>query len=174
MINFEFKIGSNVLSFNRILTDEEQLLSESELIVLDAYLSTKTLVLTNPISYTKDESYDYMNKFQYSYYDETALFSLINLKTMMIINTNRNATEELILQMILAVEKWINKLWYIYTEYKIQLEMGMQVSSIEINISEIPCLFYDILWVANFNNYRLKEPSRVVNQDVNFYINYIP
>jgi hypothetical protein len=174
MINYELKIDNNILIFNRILTNDEKNLNESELILLDCYLSTRPFLIISPISYTKEEINNYVAEYQKRYFDEIGLFSLMNIKTVMMLIPTRNSDEELILQMILAIEKWINKLWSIYTWYKTQLDADIQISSIILDIAEPPCKFYDIAWVSNLNNYRSLEPNRIFNMDVNYYINYTP
>lgn len=76
-------------------------------------------------------------------------------------------------KMIKAIEKWTQKIWARYDFYKLNLKDGVLIESIDFSeVGQPPCSLKDVQFVID-SDYRLREPARVVNTDVNYYNTYL-
>ncbi len=74
--------------------------------------------------------------------------------------------------MILAIRKWIARIWEKYDFYKANIANGILVEEVDFSsVGAPPCTLKDVQWVVE-EAYRTKHPNRQVNQDILFYQNY--
>lgn len=75
--------------------------------------------------------------------------------------------------MILAVRKWVERIWAKYDAYKAMLLNGVLIETLDFeSLGLAPCSMKDVQWVVDAD-YKAKHPTRVVNTDIGFYQAYI-
>ncbi len=75
--------------------------------------------------------------------------------------------------MILAVRKWIERIWAKYDVYKIQILDNVLIENVSFEeVGNPPCSMKDVQWVVDAN-YQAKQPNRQVNTNITFYQDYL-
>jgi hypothetical protein len=70
--------------------------------------------------------------------------------------------------MIESVYRWIDKVWAKAFEYDATINAVIDFDN-EVGLPA--CSFRDIIWITK-PVYQAIDPNRVVNQDINYYINW--
>lgn len=118
--------------------------------------------------YTVEQASDMATEYQYQWFDQMGTAYILNAKLSLY---NLGITGGLGWEMIYAIERFIQNIWSKYDDYKLAILRGEDVVVDYSVVGEPPCKFKDLQWVLDLS-YRAKEPNRIVNQDINFYINY--
>lgn len=128
-----------------------------------AYLAS----ITPQQALTKEEAHAKADEFQHQYFDQNAISFCINVK-LTLISLGVNTATSLPFQMIEACSRWINKLWLQAETY---VSSGATETDYLSTVGAPPCEFRDIRWILDANLQAI-EPTRNVNTDINYYLNY--
>jgi hypothetical protein len=121
---------------------------------------------------SKEEIHKLAENYQDLYYDNRGVTFLLNIKQDLIRAYQELVEMVLPYQMIEAASRWVNKVWSRAFYYDTIAAGGIQPNiNFELEAGLPPCKFRDIMWVLD-SEFQALEPDRVVNQDINYYLNW--
>lgn len=171
MVEIENKIGDRIYVFNRLLTENEKLLNDLEIKNLIGYITDYPFIPQYIPKYDIDFLIDEATKYQYEYFDSLGTTYLLNLK-MTLMLSGISLENNLVYEMIKAVECFISKLWREYDKYKIMLANKQDFICDYSTVGLPPCKLADIKWIVD-SSYRDIDSNRIVIDDIDYYKNYI-
>lgn len=170
----QYIISDRVFTFSEVLQPLELIDTLENLRARPDYISDVIFVPSPNQLYTIEQASDITKSYQYRYVDEMGGLYLLDAKFQIMLagGTDPNSPLNLPYVMILAMQRWIQKLWAKYDTYKIAIMDNQDVTEIDFSdVGEPPCPFKDIQWVID-PAYQAKEPNRQVNLNKDYYINW--
>jgi hypothetical protein len=136
------------------------------------WLNNQPIAQTAP--YTKEYIHKLAEEYQDLHFDNKGMIFLSDLKTKLMFMLQGTVTSNLTYQMVEAVNRWVNKVWAKAFEYDHESLVLFQTPTLDYanEVGLPPCTFRDILWTVDLQ-FQALEPNRPVNQDINYYINWV-
>jgi hypothetical protein len=165
----EYRFSDKKLVFSRILTESELSLSEFDLKALGCYINEVPFEQRVVQIYSIDDTLRELERYKDASFNSDGLTALLRTETLLSLS-GATVNDSLPLAMIAAVHRWLNALYLRQFQYKKQLENGEFLELINYQDIVAPCSFRDIQWVLDAD-FRMIDTERVVNTDINYYLN---